>query len=249
MTFLLRRPPPLLGLLLLLALASPGQAAYEFTTFQGPGSINTQPYGINDQGVISGLWADSGGVFHGFLYQNGNFKSLDVPANLNAFGTNLYQGNSAGGFYAGGYQDNTAAGYYHAAVYNSSTGTWMILPDPSPSSQFTEAGGINNKGQVSGNWTTSYNATTGVLLNNTGWIYQTNNNSYTFFNVPGARSTGIGTIAFGINDAGTVIGEYQDSNGYYRGFEPLQQWYVPADRRPECRPHAGGALRPSESTT
>ena len=140
---------------------------------------NTQPYGINDQGLVSGYWQDAGGAFDGFAYQpqNRTFTSIDVPASVNGQAL-LFGGNSAGGMIAGGYQDNTAAGFYHAGVYNTRTGAWTFLPEPDPSSQFNLAGGVNNAGQVTGNWTNNLAAFT----NNHGWVYQ--NGKYTFFDVP-----------------------------------------------------------------
>jgi hypothetical protein len=37
------------------------------TTFDPPGSTNTQPYTINPEGTITGSWDDANGKTHGFL--------------------------------------------------------------------------------------------------------------------------------------------------------------------------------------
>jgi hypothetical protein len=44
-----------------------------------PGSIWTQPFGINDRGQISGGYYDAEGNQHGFLFERGSYKTLDAP--------------------------------------------------------------------------------------------------------------------------------------------------------------------------
>jgi uncharacterized membrane protein len=50
-----------------------------FTRFDVPGSVFTQPFGINNRGEISGGYYDAAGRMHGFLLSNGKFRRLDVP--------------------------------------------------------------------------------------------------------------------------------------------------------------------------
>ena len=42
-----------------------------------PGAANTKAYGINDCGIIVGLWTD--GTAHGFFGRPGNLHSFDIP--------------------------------------------------------------------------------------------------------------------------------------------------------------------------
>jgi hypothetical protein len=44
-----------------------------------PGSIWTQPFGINDRGQISGGYYDAAGRQHGFVLDRGRYKTLDAP--------------------------------------------------------------------------------------------------------------------------------------------------------------------------
>ena len=68
-----------------------------------------------------------------------------------------------------------------------------------PSSGYTQATGINNAGQVVGN----FNDSTGRH----GFI--DTNGVLTTFDVPGA----VRTYIYGINDSGEIVGEYSDVTG------------------------------------
>jgi hypothetical protein len=52
---------------------------YTFTTIDVPGSIATEPSGINDRGQITGVYFTSDGSTHGFLDARGTFTTIDVP--------------------------------------------------------------------------------------------------------------------------------------------------------------------------
>ena len=54
-------------------------SAGNVTSFDFPGSVSTNPWGINDAGQIVGIYRDAAGVSHGFLLSGGNFTSIDVP--------------------------------------------------------------------------------------------------------------------------------------------------------------------------
>ena len=47
------------------------------TSFQFPGSIDTQALGLNNLGEIVGDYVDAGGIMHGFLDDAGAFTTLD----------------------------------------------------------------------------------------------------------------------------------------------------------------------------
>jgi hypothetical protein len=55
------------------------------------------------------------------------------------------------------------------------------------------------------------------FTNNQGWIYK--NGAYTFFNAPGADPNNQGTITYGENNAGSIVGYTIDTSGVYHGFE------------------------------
>ena len=53
-----------------------------FSTIDVPGAMYTEAYGINDAGEITGIYADSHGASHGFLYFDGSFETLDIGTSL-----------------------------------------------------------------------------------------------------------------------------------------------------------------------
>jgi probable HAF family extracellular repeat protein len=50
-----------------------------FTTLQVPGAVLTNAQGINARGDVVGIYTDSAGLQHGFLWSRGEFASIDVP--------------------------------------------------------------------------------------------------------------------------------------------------------------------------
>jgi probable HAF family extracellular repeat protein len=81
-----------------------------------------------------------------------------------------------------------------------------------PHSAETEAYGINNNGQVVGYFQPPLNHWH-------GFIYDINTQTYTTLAVPGAPHTISTTIAFGINDSGSVVGGYiRMNNGVFHGY-------------------------------
>jgi hypothetical protein len=53
-----------------------------FTTIDVPGTVRTQPHGINNLGQIVGKYLDDAGRFHGFLLDNSNFTTFAAPGTL-----------------------------------------------------------------------------------------------------------------------------------------------------------------------
>jgi uncharacterized membrane protein len=56
-----------------------------FTTRDVPGSIWTQPFGINDRGEVSGGYYDRIGKQHGFVLQKGKYTTIDAPRPIDDF--------------------------------------------------------------------------------------------------------------------------------------------------------------------
>jgi hypothetical protein len=76
-----------------------------FTPFDVPGSTNTQPVSINNQGVITGSYTAANGIIYGFVRDaSGGFTSFDV---LNNYRTSPSSINS-GGIVTGQYLDRVA---------------------------------------------------------------------------------------------------------------------------------------------
>ena len=74
------------------------------------GSFGTQVVGVNDSGTAIGVYSDSSGVFHGFVYQGGQYYNLDYPG---GFSSELHGINDNGDM-TGGYLD--ASGNPHGFV-------------------------------------------------------------------------------------------------------------------------------------
>jgi probable HAF family extracellular repeat protein len=49
-----------------------------YTTLDPPGAILTEAVGINNEGVITGLYIDGSGFQHGFVLHHGQYKTIDV---------------------------------------------------------------------------------------------------------------------------------------------------------------------------
>jgi len=185
--------------------------SYNFVTIDLPGAFGTDIYGINDNGLISGLGFNSSFQSTGFLYNHGNLTpyTAPLPGGGSAVDTEFYQVNNAGQVAVSYYG---ADSIYHAATYNSVTGTWTYLPDIAGASE-NLAGGINNHGLVVGDSFTNSGFGGGA-----GWTW--NGTQYTVFTAPGAdpsRTPG-GTATYSVNDAGQIVGYAIDSNGIYHGF-------------------------------
>ncbi|MCZ7637294.1 MAG: hypothetical protein M5U12_15435 [Verrucomicrobia bacterium] len=140
---------------------SPTAADYEFHTFQAPDALDTLPFGLNNQGLASGLWygwdfTPEGSLTaeYGFLYSiEGGLWTVEAPFPGVRY-TLLYQINQRGDVAAGvGTEPSVAA---VAAVYHSRSDTWTVLPDPDPSSVSSQAVGINDRGQIFGSGGTIY---------------------------------------------------------------------------------------------
>jgi len=178
----------------------------------------TQAFSINDWGAITGWYLDDVFVNHGFLRTpGGTITTFNAPGAGDASGS--YEGTvpymiGSSGALVGFYVDTslvehgfllTPYGTFTAIdVPGAGTGAW----------QGTIAGSINSSGEIYGWYLDSNTVNHPFLLAPDGEI--------TEFNAPGAgNGPGQGTfVAFntGINDAGTVTGEYLDPNNVWHGF-------------------------------
>src|SRR5437667_377300 len=165
-----------------------------FTTVDVPGSIETDAFGINNSGQISGDFADSTGREHGFLVAGGSFSTVDVPGSVQTFG----RGINDRGQTVGNYLDST----FKRHGYLLSSGSFITFDFPGAIE--TRGVGINNSGAIVGRY------------RDTGGIhgYLLSSGTFTTIDFPCA----IETRAFGINDVGQVVGRYRDSAGQFHSF-------------------------------
>ena len=123
----------------------PYSVTYAFTTLDVPNSINTEALGINDAGKIVGDYMDANSHTHGFVFSNGVYTTVNVPG---AFSTSVTAINNTGAI-AGYYVDGNLS--THGFIYSG--GSYTFLSDPDPNNiGYTEITGINDAGQVVGEW-------------------------------------------------------------------------------------------------
>jgi uncharacterized membrane protein len=191
----------------LVAPAEARAADYRFITIDVPGSADTEIYGINNNGLVSGLTYDENGTAHGLIWKNGVTTIVDAPGQ-GPVGLFLYQNNNSGQV-AGGYYD--VNGISHAVIYDSAKNRFQSLPDI-PGTIFNAAGGITNSGVTSGNFTTDPTLSFDYIA----WLFS--GGVYYPFVAPDSDQTLLGTITYSMNDSLQIVGYYFDVNGVTHGF-------------------------------
>ena len=116
-----------------------------FTSIEDPeaASMQTQADGINDFGLVSGLFTDAAGTIHGFLRSplDGSFRNLDFP--VVPGDTFLFQVNGLG----------LVAGQYDASITHGmlTDGINFLSVDyPNSHARLAVLRGVNNRGAISG---------------------------------------------------------------------------------------------------
>ncbi len=172
-------------------------------TLAGQGTGVSGFSGLTDAGAIAGGYTDSNGVGHGFLRTaNGKFATFDPAGSTNTFVVGLSSKNAVGGIYF----DST--GSFHGFVRRASDGT--ITSFDAPNSRATSSNNIDPAGTIAG----AYYA--GGAMH--GYV-RSPGGIFTEFDVPGAGTGGgQGTSANSSNSAGTITGNFVDSNGVNHGF-------------------------------
>jgi hypothetical protein len=167
-----------------------------FTTFDPSGSTGTDPLAIDIGGSISGEFADSSSVLHGFVRSApGTLTTFDAPgAGTSAhFGTFASSMNSTGAICGTAIAPGGSVGISAVAYLRTSDGTFTNINPKGAVGAY--AYGINAKGLVTGT------ADTGK--GEVGFLRRSNGKSATF-SVSGA----LATEGLRINSVGTIVGEY-----------------------------------------
>ena len=115
----------------------------DYQNIDVPGAWGTEPWGINDAGVVSGNYYDTvGSGIHGFLYLNGTYQIVNFPGSTLTRLTRVNNLNQAVGWHNQG--DKTFGFVFSGSSYRS------VSYDDSDS---TIAAGINDLGQIVGRFT------------------------------------------------------------------------------------------------
>jgi probable HAF family extracellular repeat protein len=175
-----------------------------------PGALNTYATGINDDGQVIGYYEDTAGNFHGFLQSAGKFYSFDY---VGAVGLTTVRGING---------ITQAVGWYWPSLTGSPQGFGaQLTPSQGPPLEWTAgsfgsisypgssivyAMGMNNNGQAVGYY---YNPNGPFAF-----LYDSNTSTYSTISNSGRFSLELG----GINDAGQMVGSYEDSQAAWHGF-------------------------------
>jgi hypothetical protein len=170
---------------------------FRFVKIDIPSSPYVEPLGINNAAVVTGYYGETGGRDHGFVWQNGTFKTVDYPG---ATDTHLNGINNRGvviGTYlieVGSFDD--AHSIQHAVTYSLSSSAWTVFPKirgyPSASGD-----GINDSGIAVG-------FADGLPFGHLAWIWHPDSQTYSYFKAPGGESS---THPQGISANGKIVGQ------------------------------------------
>jgi len=176
-----------------------------FTTVDDPlATFGTEASDINGSGQIAGSYdfTDPNHVFegaHGFLLSGGTFTPIDFPADVTS---TTPQGINDSGDVVGLYRMNSPGnGFLYAG------GAYTTVNVPAELGCCTHANGINNAGQIVGQYKfPDDNGTKHGFLDTGG--------TFTTIDFPGA----VGSTLSGINNFGDIVGNATDNTGAMFGF-------------------------------
>jgi probable HAF family extracellular repeat protein len=165
-----------------------------------PGANLTEAIGINDDGQVVGDYRETSGRFHGFLWDDGNFRTLDVPFPDAVLSSPAGINNV--GQIVGFYFDNDVTGSFpngraHGFLYDNGIFTSFDFPGATA----TLPADINDHGQIVGIYADNDMVAHSFLLDR---------GKFTEFDV--SFSSVVGTQVSGINNRGQIVGRYLEIN-------------------------------------
>ena len=184
-------------IVVILVVTLEGRAA-SLVTFTVPGAYQTLAVGVNRSATVTGYFLDVNGVdYHGFVRSfAGIITTFDAPGATKKIAPVAINDNGA---VTGAFLD--ATGFSHA-FFRTAAGA--LLPFDAP--------GVDKTVQYGGTFPTALNASGAVIGNYsaTGGIYhgflRNPDGTFVILDVPGST----GTAPDGINDSGTIAGQYFD---------------------------------------
>lgn len=207
--------------------------SYDFRIIDFPGAVSTSVNGVNNHGHVVGSYSD-GFTSHGFLYDGTDFVTIDYTS---LPGSTFLRDINDSGKIVGGF--SLAGDYYYTNdfIYDGQSFTSLSFPGNTE----TYIGGINDAGFAAGgyyDW--ADNSSNGFLYkdgvftmfpstvmftdaNDTGQIIGVEPDFYISALLNGAgmgqinfdqdnNPYGIDIWAWGINDAGVIVGDFYDSD-------------------------------------
>jgi YVTN family beta-propeller protein len=125
-----------------------------FTSFEDPAAVpmQTQPNDINSQSLIIGLYGDAAGNLHGFTrHPSGQFQNFDFPGADNTFAWKINDVGQVAGQYSTNFPGHAFVLTDAADVDGPASPSHYFSLDY-PDSQATAGRGINNQGQIVGQY-------------------------------------------------------------------------------------------------
>ena len=171
--------------------------AQQFITIDYPGGAYTNPWGINDSGLIVGYYQFVSNNVNGFLYNSGSFSTIDDPGGTS--GT-IATGINNGGQIVGTYFD--ASEVAHGFLDNGGSFSTIDVPGAFATSAY----GVNQSGAIVGAYDLQSGSEDQGFLDNGG--------SFSTIDVPGA----VMTDPYAINNSGQILGTYYPASGIAQGF-------------------------------
>ena len=191
-----------LALLMMAATAAVAAEPVSFTSFDIPGATSYFVAGINDEGLVAGIWVNAGGSDLGFTRSaDGRISTPIVDPNDDTGVTVLRAIDDEG----------VIAGFYGANVSNGfllTDGKFRTVDFPGAVS--TALRGINNLGDVSGTY-----SIVDLDADEFGFIIPRRGPAISF-KLPDPNGTGI--VVGGINDLRQLVGYYTDATSTLVGF-------------------------------
>lgn len=177
---------------------------YELIKLEVPGSVGGQAVDINNSRTVVGVYFDTDGGQHTFIWDRGEYKKIIHPGDPITSVTSI---TDSGRILFGNWGTNTVQ---HAGTYDTLTGEWKQLPD-FPGKPLNIGDRINNRGVAVGQ---ACEGTFDMLpVNCVGWIWT--GSQYEFLTIPYTTEP----IPQGINDRGQIVGLYLQTPPFgYRAF-------------------------------
>jgi probable HAF family extracellular repeat protein len=171
------------------------------------GPTTTDAFGINDHGQIVGAYADIGNGTHGYVYNQGSYTTLDVPGGTTTQAWGINNKGQVSGLYA-----SALPGRPNLHGFLLTDAGYTTLDDPLGPGE-TIATGLNDRGQVVGYYSALIGPnTSGAFIISGQHAFLYSDGSYLTIDDPLATQ---GTFAYGINNAGQIVGYYADGSGAY----------------------------------
>jgi uncharacterized membrane protein len=177
---------------------APPPLTFKFKKFTVPGSVDTNPGGISNTGVIVGQYTDKNLVLHGFILKGTKLTKLDDPKGT-AGTTGASNLALDGAIRVVGAYTNAKTGAVTGFLYKG--GKFTDIPGPKGAIA-SSASAINDAGDIVGDYVDSSSVTHGFLLK--GGKYKT-------LDPPGS----LGTVATGVDKKDNVVMYWVNSGGTY----------------------------------